>query len=183
MPYPISGSHAVPSFEVTTPEQAALLSDASAVRHLEPFMGRTLGVAEAARHAGVSTEGMMYRVKQFVRTGLLIQEGVQQRRGRPIRLYAASGAIRVPFHLTPFDDLRAPLEYQGRAFDELRVQKPARSQRFIENRGWLLYRCDETGAVHSETGLNEPSARSTRIGSDFVGTLWLTEELACWNHP
>lgn len=178
MPHTILGSYGGPWFEVTTEEQAALLCSARAVRHLEPFMGRTLGIAEAAREAGVSTEGMMYRVRQFIGVGLLHQIGARARRGRSVTLYRAPAAIRIPFHLTPFDDLKAQLAYQGQVFEELRVRASARALRDGECQARLLYRNDESGTVNSETELADPSFRDRRIGGDFIGTLWLPENVA-----
>lgn len=59
-------AHVVPD-----PRAARLLLDPQARRCLEPFLGRTLGVAEAARGSGVPPDVMAYRVRVLVRLGLL----------------------------------------------------------------------------------------------------------------
>lgn len=174
MPHTILGSYAGEWFEVTTPEQAALLSDPQAVRHLEPFLGRTLGTAQAAREVGVSTEGMMYRVRQFQRLGLLTQVGEQRRSGRPVRLYRAPGALRIPFHLTPFEDLQRQLRVQVRNLETLRIRASARLLERAEGRGRLLYRSEGTGSVNSEAEVPDPRLRERQVGGEFTGTLWLT---------
>lgn len=178
MPQPTLGSFSGTWFEVTTPEQAALLSDAVALRHLEPFMGRSLGTAQAAQEAGVSVERMLYRIRQFLGAGLLEQTGVQRRAGRAIRLYRAPAGFRVPFHLTPFPDLEAQIARHGRPFDRLRARGGAR--RLAEGGGGharLLYRSD-VGEVHSETLLAVHQAASRRPGGDYMGVLWLDEAAA-----
>ncbi|MFC6592254.1 winged helix-turn-helix domain-containing protein [Deinococcus lacus] len=120
MPQPILGSYSGEWLTLTTPEQARLLSDPAAVRHLYPFIGRTLSTSEAAREIGVSTERMMYRVKQFLAVGLLEQVSERRRQGRPVRLYRTPGGLRVPFALTPFEDLEAQLRTQTAPYERLR---------------------------------------------------------------
>ena len=175
MPHTFLGSYAGEWFIVTTPQQARLLSDRAALRHLEPFVGRTLGAAQAAREAGVSTERMLYRVRQFVDAGLLFAAGEQQRGGRAIKLYTAPGGFRVPFHLTPFEDIEAEIAAQFRAFDRLRVRALARRLTRHSSGGRLIYR-DERGEVNLESDVPSANDRQamTQRGSDFVSTQWLT---------
>lgn len=178
MPQPILGAFSGDWFEVTTPGQAALLSDAAALRHLEPFIGRTRGAAQAAREAGVSVERMLYRIRQFLGAGVLVQVGEERRSGRAIRLYRAPAGFRVPFDLTPFPDLEAQIVRHGRPFDRLRARGGAR--RLAEAGGGharLLYRSD-AGEVHSETLLPVAGPVPRRIGGDYMGVVWLDEATA-----
>ncbi|GAA4014138.1 hypothetical protein GCM10022631_27340 [Deinococcus rubellus] len=179
MPHTILGSYGGEWFTATTPQQARLLSDRAALRHLEPFLGRTLGAAQAAREAGVSTERMLYRVRQFVAVGLLSAAGEQKRDGRAIRLYTAPGGFRVPFHLTPFEDVEAELAAQMRPHDRLRIRALARTLTRRQLVGRVIYR-DERGEVNYESDV--PSAQErpalTRRGGDFVGVQWLTSAQA-----
>ena len=71
MPQTFLSSYTGEWFTVSNTEQARLLSDPVALRHLEPFIGRSLGAAQAAREAGVSVESLLYRVRQFLNAGLL----------------------------------------------------------------------------------------------------------------
>lgn len=181
MPQTVLGSFAGEWAEVTTPEQARLLSDPAALRHLEPFLGRTLGATAAAREAGVSVERMLYRVRQLVGAGLLTQVSQERRGGRPIRLYRAPAGFRVPFHLTPFADLEAQIARHGRPFDRLRARAGARRLAELELGTRLLYR-DQEGEVHSEVLLPEgrtlAELRRHTIGGDYMGVLWLDETTA-----
>ncbi|TSA87699.1 hypothetical protein FNU79_00040 [Deinococcus detaillensis] len=175
MPHTFLGSYAGQWFTATTPQQARLLSSRAALRHLEPFVGRKLGAAQAAREAGVSTERTLYWVRQFVEAGILTVAGEQKRGGRPICLYAAPSGFRVPFHLTPFEDIEAELAAQSRQYDELRVRTLARALTRKQLSGRLIYR-DERGEVNYESDLPTQSDRLalTRRGGDFTGVKWLT---------
>ncbi|EYB68639.1 hypothetical protein DEIPH_ctg018orf0028 [Deinococcus phoenicis] len=168
-------------FEVRTPRQARLLSDPAALRHLEPFIGRTLGAAEAAREAGVSVERMLYRVRQLRAAGLLEGAGERQRAGRAIRLYRAPGGFRIPFHLTPFADLEAQIARHGLPFDRLRARAGARGLAHLPLNARLLYR-STGGEVHSETFMPDArtyaALREHHIGGDYMGVLWLDDAAA-----
>ncbi|WP_216321073.1 hypothetical protein [Deinococcus aestuarii] len=181
MPQTILGSFEGDWFEVGTPEQARLLSDPVALRHLEPFLGRTLGAGAAAREAGVSVERMLYRVRQFLGAGLLEEVGMERRAGRPVRLYRAPAGLRVPFHLTPFADLEAQIAQHGRPFDRLRARAGARRLAELELGTRLLYR-DSSGEVHSEVLLPEgrtlAEVRGKHFGGDYMGVLWLDDDAA-----
>lgn len=155
MPHPILGSHEGDWLTVTTPKQARLLNDASALRMLEPFISRTLGAAEAAREAGVSVERLSYRLKQFLDASLLAQVGERQRRGRAVRLYRAPGGYVVPFHLTPFEDIEAQLRANLAETHASSVRALARVLQDLSSDGRLLYRDDRTGRVFSESASGE----------------------------
>lgn len=181
MPHTILGSFGGEWFEVRTPGQARLLSDPAALRHLEPFIGRTLGPGAAAREAGVSVERMLYRVRQFLEAGLLEEVGEQRRAGRPVRLYRAPAGFRVPFHLTPFADLEAQIARHGRPFDRLRARAGARRLAGLGLNARLLYRSLE-GEVHSETFIpgdrTLADLRGQSYGGDYMGVLWLDDGAA-----
>jgi len=178
MPQTILGSFTGEWFDVHTARQAQLLSDNAALRHFKPFIGRTLSVSQAARELGVSTERMMYRARQFVQAGLLHPAGKVRRAGRPMRLYRAPAGLRVPFALTPFEDLEAQVTRHARAFDRLRARAAARSLLTLPDHARLIYRDDLRGDVHSETFLPDPGLRSRVIGGDFVGVVWLPPDRA-----
>ena len=175
MPHTILGSYTGEWFTAVASQQARLLSDGAARRHLEPFVGRTLGAAQAAREAGVSTERMLYRVRQFVDAGLLFAAGEQRRGGRAIKLYTAPGGFRVPFDLTPFEDIEAEIAAQFRPLDRLRQRALARRLTQHSLGGRLIYR-DERGEVNLESDVPSIQDRQamTRSGGDYSGVHWLT---------
>ena len=175
MPHTILGSYAGEWFTAATPQQARLLSDRAALRHLEPFVGRSLGAAQAAREAGVSTERMLYRVRQFLAAGILVAAGEQRRGGRAIKLYSAPGGFRVPFHLTPFEDAEAEIAAQFQSVDRLRRRMLARRLTRRGLGGRLIYR-DGRGEINFEYDVPGAQDRQalTRLGSDLTGVQWLT---------
>jgi hypothetical protein len=75
-------------------------------RFLEPFLGRELGAAQAARELGLPVEQLAYRVQALTRKGLLSVSGSTPRKGRPITLYTAAAEIRAPLELLPYEDVR-----------------------------------------------------------------------------
>lgn len=178
MPQSILSSVPEGWFEVQTSQQAKLLSDPVALQLLKPFMGRTLGVAQAARESGVSTARLAYRVKQFLDAGLLQRQGTRERQGRAIQLYRAPERLRLAFHLTPFADLEAQIARHSRPFDALRHRAAARSLHRLALKARQIYRDRDSGQVRSETHLPDPRLRQQVIGTDFTGTLWLTAQQA-----
>jgi hypothetical protein len=76
-------------------------------RFLEPFLGREIGPAEAARELGLPVEQLAYRVRSLAGKGLLEVSGSQPRKGRAITLYRAAAEIRAPLALLPLDDVRS----------------------------------------------------------------------------
>ena len=181
MPQTFLSSYRGEWFTVSTTEQARLLSDPAAVRHLEPFVGRSLGAAQAAHEAGASVEGMLYRVRQFLKAGLLTQVGELRRAGRTIRLYAAPGGLRLPFALTPFADLEAQLSRQTRPYDQLRTRAMARGLTRHGLGGRLIYRGEE-GGVHSGVEMESHDTRRALMqqwrSDDFVGVMYLDDAQA-----
>ncbi|GGO29272.1 hypothetical protein [Deinococcus humi] len=177
MPHTILGSYSGEWFTASTAEQARLLSDPVALRHLEPFMGRALGAGAAAQRAGVSVERMLYRVRQFLEAGLLQEVGQEKRAGRPVRLYRAPGGLRVPFALTPFADLEAQVARHSGPYDRLRARASGRRLQRLDNHARLIYR-DESGKVHSETEAPEPETLAAFPSRDFVGVMWLDDTTA-----
>ncbi len=178
MPHTILGSYSGEWLNVSTPQQARLLSDVAALRHLEPFIGRTLGASAAAQQAGVSVERMLYRVQQFLKTGLLEQAGEEKRAGRPVKLYRAPGGLRVPFALTPFADLEAQAARHSRPYDQLRARASGRRMHRLQDHARLIYRDDRQGEVHSETETLGPEVLAKHLSRDFMGVMWLDEPTA-----
>jgi hypothetical protein len=177
MPHTILGSYSGEWFTASTAEQARLLSDPVALRHLEPFMGRPLGAGAAARRAGVSVERMLYRVRQFLKAGLLQEVEQKKRAGRPVRLYLAPGGLRVPFGLTPFADLEAQVARHSGPYDRLRARASGRRLHRLDNHARLIYR-DEGGKVHSETETPGPETLTAFSSRDFMGVMWLDNATA-----
>lgn len=140
---------------VTDPRAATLLSDPDWVPWIEPFLGRTRSIAEAADELGRPLDAVRYRVRRLHEVGVLEVVGERKRAGRPIRLYrtVADGFV-VPFEATPFVDLEerlvATITAQARSF--------ARSAAQLLREGGVearrIYRAPD-GTVHQEAAADD----------------------------
>ena len=94
------------ALRITNPEQVRLLTDPVSKNYFKPFLGQELSVSGAAEVCGCSLNTMLYRVRTFLKAGLLEITRVQKRKGRPIKAYrAVADAFFIPFAATNFADL------------------------------------------------------------------------------
>lgn len=142
---------------VDSPALAALLVNPVSRHYYSPFLARTRSVGEAAQELGCVLDTLLYRVKTFVKVGLLEVVGARRRAGRVVRLYrTAHDAYFIPHAVTPF----ATLEERLYATTEPHLRAWARSTaRRLQTRGvegTRLYR-DAYGQVWSEGAADEHS--------------------------
>ena len=173
---------------MTDPHLAALLINPVARRFYEPFLGRVLSAGAAADEVGCTLDQMLYRVRVFVRVGLLEVVESQPRGGRAIKLYRTRfPAYFLPHDVTPF----ATVEERLYAATEPYIRDWARSNaarlqaRGVE--GTRLYR-DSSGQVWSVSAENEASLGNLASGAlhdpsrpasfDIITTLHLSEHQA-----
>ena len=136
---------------------AALLVDPGSRQYYSPFLARTRSVGEAAQELGCGLDTLLYRVRTFLRAGLLEVVGERRRAGRAVRLYrTVHDAYFIPHAVTPF----ATLEERLYASTEPHLRAWARSTaRRLQARGvegTRLYR-DTYGQVWSEGAADEHS--------------------------
>lgn len=94
------------------PAAARVLADAYTRQFFEPFIWRERRVSDVARELGVSTNAMLYRVRQFVRLGLLEVTRTEARAGRAVQHYrSTSQRYFVPFTAT--DAVSVPALYEA----------------------------------------------------------------------
>lgn len=83
------------------PKAARVVSDPRARRFLEPFIGQERTVSEVAAKLGVNMSSVLYRVRQFIRLGLLREVRTEPRKGRAVRYYrSVADGFFVPFQAT-----------------------------------------------------------------------------------
>jgi hypothetical protein len=141
MEQPYSSSVSDSAWEVRTPLQARLLSDATSRAYFLPFLGRTRSVSAAAREVGCALDAMHYRVRRFLAAGLLEVQGERPRAGRPIKLYrSVSDAFYIPFALTPYSELEERILADVIREDERVVKGLARALRAGGVEGRRLHR-------------------------------------------
>lgn len=119
---------------VTDSEQAKLLTDATSKVFFKPFLARECTVSRAAEEVGCNVNTMLYRVKTFVRVGLIEVAYIEKRVGRPIKHYrSVHDAYLIPDGVTPYADLEERLKTQIRPFWETLMTSLAHAYR---ERGW-----------------------------------------------
>lgn len=88
--------------ELCDPEAARVLVDSRALRYLEPLLGQERSVGQLALELGVDMSSALYRVRQFLRLGLVEQTRLEARRGRAVKYYGAvASGFYAPFSITP----------------------------------------------------------------------------------
>ncbi|SMB83789.1 winged helix-turn-helix domain-containing protein [Deinococcus hopiensis] len=93
------------------PASARVLADAYTRQFFEPFIWRERRVSDVARELQVSKTAMLYRVRQFLRLGLLEVTRTEPRAGRAVRYYrATSQGYFVPFTATSAESVQALYE-------------------------------------------------------------------------
>lgn len=151
---------------VTNPDQARLLSDPKSLRFFSPFLTSEKTVARAAREIECEPHTMLYRVRTFLKAGLLRVTREEKRAGRSVKHYRSSyNAYFIPFSTTPYADLEERLREQISPLTDELVRSFALVLRQIGHDGQWLYR-DTDGLVSSESG------EEARFGLDFDNPAW-----------
>ena len=88
--------------KIVDEEKAAqLLVDLEQVKLVLPFMGQERSISEVAKDLDMAVDAMTYRVKRFVKLGLLEETRKEARKGRAITYYCAASAFFVPVKSIP----------------------------------------------------------------------------------
>lgn len=111
---------------------------------------------------------MLYRVRTFLRAGLLSVTREEKRAGRPIKHYRSShDAYFIPFTATPYADLEERLRKQFGVLVEELIRGVAAVLRQVGHDGRWFYR-DDDGLVGSKSG------EEARLEFDFDDPRWPT---------
>ena len=86
---------------VQNEKAAQLLVDLEQVNLVLPFMGRERRIGEVAEALGMAVDAMTYRVKRFMKLGILEETRKEPRKGRAISYYRAAPAFFVPLKVIP----------------------------------------------------------------------------------
>jgi hypothetical protein len=166
---------------VRDPEQARILSDPKSRRYFDPFVARERTVSEAAEEANCGVHTMLYRVKTFVRAGLLRIVWEEKRAGRPIKHYrSVEDAYFIPFDVTPSSNLEERLLIQMEPRVHQLAREWAKLLREVGQDGRRLYR-DDYGQLCSESGAEstaEIDFEQPPFALDFAPDLYLTDDEA-----
>ena len=93
-------------YTLHSPEAARLCLDPDYARMLAALMLRPWPAGQLAAHLGVPLNAAHHRVRRLLRAGLVVEDRLEARRGRPIRHYrAVADALLIPYALTPLGSL------------------------------------------------------------------------------
>ena len=121
--------------------QARLLSAPKSFGYFRPFLARTCTVSRAAEEVGCRLDTMMYRVRTFMKAGLLTVVRVEKRAGRPVKHYRSShDAYFVPFSAKPFADIEEEVRKGLRSHEDAIVKGLARTKRTLDRQGHRVSR-------------------------------------------
>ncbi len=130
-----------------------MVTDVQARRFLAPFIGQERTVSEVAAELHVHMSSVLYRVRQFIRLGLVEEPRLGPRKGRPIKYYrSVADSFFVPFQATP---LEAQEALSPHAFSEFqRALNASVGQAWLEaagepqQLGIHIYRNDDSGNLN-----------------------------------
>jgi hypothetical protein len=154
--------------------RARLLLDPRSRRQLEPFLGATASVTEAARLQRAKPNTVLRRVRRFVEAGLLEVAETVARRGRPIRRYRAVAEVFfVPFEASAAADLEQALAEREGWLERLLRRSVVRARReALGVWGTRIYR-DARGRVQVQMAVRPDSdADVLDAGEPAVLSAW-----------
>ena len=151
MTEPDSGSF----FTVTDTEQARLLTEPASKEFFKPFLARERSASEAASIMRCSLNTMLYRIKVFLRAGLLEVVREEPRKGRAVKVYrSVHDAYFIPFRVTPYATLEERLEVQAKPIFAGLLRSYAAALKQNERYGHHIF-IGENGAVWTSDLLPE----------------------------
>ena len=133
---------------------ADLLTDPATLRQLEPFLGRAVSVAQAARETGEKPNTVLSRVRRLLAAGILVEFDKIARQGRPIRLYRSSAdTYFIPFQATSAESLESALAEREAYWEKLLRENVVRARReHVGDWGTRIYR-DTRGRLQIQTAI------------------------------
>jgi hypothetical protein len=138
--------------EIKDAEQARILLDPKSFRFFGPFLARDCTASQAASELHCHVDTMIYRIKTFLRAGLLKVVKTQSRRGRSMKVYRSSAeAYFLPFGVTAYQDIEAQWRQEFETSNDIVIKALANVLRQLGREGKHIFR-DELGEVSTSSG-------------------------------
>ena len=152
---------------VRDPAAARWLLRPSSLRQLEPFLGATRSVSEAATLRGERPNTVLKRVQRLQQLGLLQCVERLPRAGRSLRRYRASADVFfVPFEASGADSLESALAERDAYWERLLRRNVVRARmEAMGTWGTRIYR-DARGRLQVQTAVS-PDANATMLDPDM----------------
>jgi len=159
---------------VQDPTQAKLLSEPKSFRYFAPFLAKTCTASRAAAGVGCNLDTMLYRIRTFLKAGLLEVVRLEKRSGRPIKHYrSVFDSYFVPSSATSYVNYEDEVRQMLRMYEDVIAKELARTRRTLNRQGLRIYR-DRRGEVSSHTASSEEHI----IDYDTLPELAQSRELA-----
>ncbi|MGL4608863.1 MAG: hypothetical protein ACRCYY_04130 [Trueperaceae bacterium] len=139
---------------ITDKSAADVLTNPQTLRQLEPFLGRSLTVTEAAKETGEKANTVLSRVRRFVKLGLLEVAEDIKRKGRSIKKYRTTADVFfVPYEATSAETLEVAMAERDAYWEEL-LRKSVVKARVEDVGSWgtRIYR-DERGRLQIQAAI------------------------------
>lgn len=105
---------------ITQQDQADALIQPKTLRQLEPFLGRSLTITQAAKELKQKPNTVLSRVRRFVKLGLLEVSEDIKRKGRSIKKYRTTADIFfIPYEATSAESLEVALAERDSYWEDL----------------------------------------------------------------
>lgn len=166
-------AHGVRTRIITGAQAADALTSPASLRHLAPFIGRTVSVTTAAQESNEKANTTLKRVQRFVNLGLVEVAGTVPRAGRPMKLYRSTAEVFfVPFEVTHSESLEAALAERDAYWERLLRRNVVRGRReALGEWGTRFYR-DRRGRLQVQTAVT-PDVNATTLDAEAPATLSL----------
>ncbi len=144
-----------PAYTVHDEKQAKLLSEHASFRYFAPFLARDCTVSCAAKEVGCKVDTMFYRVRTFLKAGLLHVVRAEKRAGRSVKYYrSVHDTYFIPFSATPFADFEEEARSTLRAHEDVIARELARFVHALNRRGRRIFR-GKDGEVSAHTAKSD----------------------------
>ena len=144
-----------PAHTVQEPTQAKLLSESKSFRYFAPFLAKTCTASRAAAEVGCNLDTMLYRIRTFLKAGLLEVVRLEKRPGRPIKHYrSAFDSYFVPSSATSYATYEEETQQTLRMYEDIIARELARTRRELNRPGFRIYR-DGRGEVSYHSAADE----------------------------
>ena len=143
------------AYAVQDPIQAKLLSEPKSFRYFAPFLAKTCTASRAAEEVGCNLDTMLYRIRAFLKAGLLEVVRLEKRSGRPIKHYrSVFDSYFVPSSATSYATYEEETRQTLRMYEDVIAKELARTRRQLNRPGLRIYR-DKRGEISSHTASSE----------------------------
>ncbi|PYE55668.1 ArsR/SmtB family transcription factor [Deinococcus yavapaiensis] len=167
------------------PDAARVLVDPDARAFFTPFVWRERRVGDVAEELGVTVNAVLYRVRQFLRLGLLEVTRIEPRAGRAIRYYrSTSRGYFVPFSSTTAETVPELYEetLEGARRAVMRALTRTWSSLADDPRWFGLYTYGDEKGLQSHVVLPVPPDDPKRSPETFIAWLLSDEAPAVWDN-